>query len=228
MEQAATRAREAAADPPEPTPELALLLAERAAREHPPAPDAPVRIPASRFKDYLGAAPALQRPLPERPYRQTRLGTLFHAWVEQRAGVVAAGATLDDALWDDAAEDADSGAAPEASELAQLQERFLASEWAHLQPIEVETEIDVAMPDALGDGRPHVIICKLDAVYRRGDRIEIVDWKTGRAPRTAAERDERMLQLQLYRQAYHAKHGVPVDQIDVVLFYVADGLILRG
>ena len=170
----------------------------------------------------------LQRPLPERPYRQTRLGTLFHAWVEQRAGVVAAGATLDDALWDDATEDAGSGAAPEASELAQLQERFLASEWAHLQPIEVETEIDVAMPDALGDGRPHVIICKLDAVYRRGDRIEIVDWKTGRAPRTAAERDERMLQLQLYRQAYHAKHGVPVDQIDVVLFYVADGLILRG
>ena len=229
VEQAAKRAREAAADPPEPTPELALLLAERAARENPPAPDAPVRIPASRFKDYLGAAPALQRPLPERPYRQTRLGTLFHAWVEQRAGVVAAGATLDDALWDDAAaEDAGSGAAPEASELAQLQERFLASEWAHLQPIEVETEIDVAMPDALGDGRPHVIICKLDAVYRRGDRIEIVDWKTGRAPRTAAERDERMLQLKLYRQAYHAKHGVPVDQIDVVLFYVADGLILRG
>ena len=175
------------------------------------------------------AVAALAVPLPERPYRQTRLGTLFHAWVEQRAGVVAAGATLDDALWDDAAaEDAGSGAAPEASELAQLQERFLASEWAHLQPIEVETEIDVAMPDALGDGRPHVIICKLDAVYRRGDRIEIVDWKTGRAPRTAAERDERMLQLQLYRQAYHAKHGVPVDQIDVVLFYVADGLILRG
>ena len=37
-----------------------------------------------------------------------------------------------------------------------------------------------------------------------------------------------MLQLELYRRAYHAKHGVPMDQIDVVLFYVADGLLLRA
>ena len=31
-------------------------------------------------------AAALRRPMPERPYRQTRLGTLFHGWVEQRYG----------------------------------------------------------------------------------------------------------------------------------------------
>ena len=96
-----------------------------------------------------------------------------------------------------------------------------------MQPLEVETEIDVTISDPLGDGRPHVVICKLDAVYRRGDRIEIVDWKTGRAPRTAAERDERMVQLRLYREAYHAKHGIAREDIDVVLFYVADGLVLR-
>ena len=29
---------------------------------------------------------ALRRPMPERPYRATRLGTLFHAWVESAAG----------------------------------------------------------------------------------------------------------------------------------------------
>ena len=97
-----------------------------------------------------------------------------------------------------------------------------------LQPIEVETEIDFVDVDAFGDGRPHIVICKLDAVYRRGDRIEIVDWKTGRPPRTAAERTERMLQLELYRRAYHAKHGVPLEMIDVALFYVADELILRA
>ncbi len=43
-----------------------------------------------------------------------------------------------------------------------------------------------------------------------------------------AEQDERMLQLELYRQAYHAKHGVPLDEIDVALFYVGEDLILRA
>ena len=37
-----------------------------------------------------------------------------------------------------------------------------------------------------------------------------------------------MLQLELYRRAYSAKHGVPTDRIDVALFYVGDGLVLRG
>ena len=76
-----------------------------------------------------------------------------------------------------------------------------------------------------------MVICKLDAVYRRedrGGRIEIVDWKTGRPPRTAAEREERMLQLALYRLAYHRAHGVPLEDIDVALYYVGDDLVVRG
>ena len=228
--QAADRVRAAmAADPaPEPSDELALLLAEQREREHPSRPPAPVRIPASRFKDYLGAAPALDRPLPERPYRQSRLGTAFHSWVEQRSGLVGAGSSPDDVLWAEEEDGSATAGDPESERaLASLRERFLASEWASLQPLEVETEIDVTISDPLGDGRPHVVICKLDAVYRRGDRIEIVDWKTGRAPRTAAERDERMVQLRLYREAYHAKYGIAREDIDVVLFYVADGLVLR-
>lgn len=77
----------------------------------------------------------------------------------------------------------------------------------------------------------HIVICKLDAVYRRADRggrIEIVDWKTGKAPRTADEREERMLQLALYRLAYHRRFDVPLEEIDVALYYVADDLIIRG
>ncbi|MFT4214893.1 MAG: ATP-dependent DNA helicase [Microbacterium sp.] len=228
---AAACVRAAAEQPrPQPSRDLRVLLAERAERARTRPATAPVRIPASRLKDYLGDAPALERPMPERPYRQTRVGTLFHAWVEQRSGLVGTGVSLDDALWEQDDElIPDEGASPAATAgLAALQERFLASEWADLQPIEVETEIDVAMPDALGDGRTHVVICKLDAVYRRGGRIEIVDWKTGRPPRTATEREERMLQLQLYRRAYHARHGIPLEQIDVALFYVADGIILRA
>ena len=43
-----------------------------------------------------------------------------------------------------------------------------------------------------------------------------------------AERAERMLQLELYRRAYHHKHGVPLAEIDVALYYVADDLVLRA
>lgn len=229
---AAARVREAMVSAPAtPTRDLELLLAERAARAAGQKRAAPTRIPASRFKDFVAdydaAATAVARPLPERPYRQTRLGTLFHSWVEQRSGLVARSRSADDVLWDDD-EDAGSMSSADADALDRLREAFLASEWGPLQPIEVETEIDFVDVDAFGDGRPHIVICKLDAVYRRGDRIEIVDWKTGRPPRTAAERTERMLQLELYRRAYHAKHGVPLEMIDVALFYVADELILRA
>ncbi|WP_194398556.1 ATP-dependent DNA helicase [Microbacterium atlanticum] len=215
-------------------PQAALLLAERDARRARPTLTAPTRIAASRYKDYAadleGTLAAIARPMPERPFRQTRLGTLFHAWVEQRSGRVGLGGSIDDALWetDDDATGTAAGSA-DAAALDALRERFLASEWAALQPIEVETEIDFTTVGP--DGLPHIVICKLDAVYRRkdrGGRLEIVDWKTGAAPRTPAEKDERMLQLELYRQAYHAKHGVPLDEIDVALFYVAEGIILRG
>ena len=229
---AAAVRRAQAAPPAAASRDLELLLAERAERTSERVGHAPTRIPASRYKEFagdLGAAVAeLARPLPERPYRQTRLGTQFHSWVEQRSGIGGAGASLDDPLWFGDAEPAGGG---DAEALDRLVANFLSSEWADLQPLEVETEIDLAVEDLLGDGRPHVVICKLDAVYRRDDRggrIEIVDWKTGRAPRGEAERAERMLQLELYRRAYHAKHGVPLDRIDVALYYVADDLVIRG
>ena len=219
-------ARDAA--PTEPDPDLALLLAERAARLRPVHAPAPTRIPASRFKDYVAdygaAVEEVRRPMPERPYRQTRLGTLFHAWVEQRSGLVGAGVGLDDGgLW----EDDDLGAsAADAAELQRLRDCFERSEWAALQPLEVETEIDFVTQRL--DGREHVVICKLDAVYRRGERYEIVDWKTGKPPVTAEDRRSRMVQLELYREAYHAKHGIPLEAIDVALFYVGNELIIRG
>ncbi|MDQ4214033.1 ATP-dependent DNA helicase [Microbacterium capsulatum] len=242
VQAAADAVRQASASPiaPAPSEELERLLAEREARQRGVLADAPMRVPASRFKDYVtdygGTIRSLTRPMPERPYRQTRLGTLFHAWVEHRSGSVGVGTSLDDALWDlddlDLAHDANAGdeiARADAEDLARLREIFERSEWAPLKPIAVETEIDFALP--VGDGEPpRIVICKLDAVYRRedrGGRIEIVDWKTGRPPATAAEREERLLQLALYRLAYHRRFGVPMDEIDVALFYVADDLVIR-
>ncbi|WP_424980923.1 UvrD-helicase domain-containing protein [Microbacterium sp. S308A+] len=232
---AAVRAAAETGSRPAPSRELERLLAERAARLRGIDADAPTRVPASRFKDYVsdfrGTVRSLARPMPERPYRQTRLGTLFHAWVEHRSGLVGAGPVLDDALWE--GEDAegvgaDEGAQADAADLARLREIFESSEWAPLQPIAVETEIDFTLPP-IEDEPGRIVICKLDAVYRReGGRIEIVDWKTGRPPATASEREERMLQLALYRLAYHRRYGVPLTEIDVALYYVADDLVIRG
>ncbi|WP_224785798.1 ATP-dependent DNA helicase [Microbacterium caowuchunii] len=215
----------------EPDEELALLLAEREERMRPTPGHAPVRIPASAYKDfvadYASAVAAVERPLPERPYTETTLGTRFHAWVERRAGMSAM-TSLDDALWD-SSEDGDPAGADADAAFDRLVDTFERSEWGPLQPIEVETEIDFRHVGL--DGRPHVVVCKLDAVYRRedrGGRIEIVDWKTGRAPRNADEARERMVQLELYRRAYHERHGVPLDEIDVALYYVAEDRVIRG
>ncbi|MFA4895738.1 UvrD-helicase domain-containing protein [Microbacterium sp.] len=242
VESAAARVRAVEGEPVA-SVQLGRLLAERAERQRGIRAEPPARVPASKFKDYVtdfdGTVRALSRPMPERPYRQTRLGTLFHAWVEHRSGLVGAGAGPESALWDSDEEQPDqwSVSAADEADLARLREIFEGSEWATRQPIAVEIEIDFALgggtaAGATGSaGEGHIVICKLDAVYRRedrGGRIEIVDWKTGKAPRNASEREERMLQLALYRLAYHRRFAVPLDEIDVALYYVADDLVIRG
>ncbi|MFF1634054.1 ATP-dependent DNA helicase [Leifsonia sp. NPDC058248] len=206
--------------------DIDLLLAERANR----ATDAelvelPTRIPASRFKDYVTdtatVAAALRRPMPERPYRQTRLGTLFHGWVEQRYGTVAGGSDVIDAA---AAElDDPVGETLESAELGELRRTFEASEWADRRPHEVEIEIHVTLAG-------HVIVCKLDAVYPADDGVhtyQIVDWKTGKAPRDADDLERKQLQLALYRLAYARYAGIDPQFIDAVFYFVADDTVIR-
>jgi DNA helicase-2/ATP-dependent DNA helicase PcrA len=207
------------------TRDLELLLAEREARLAPTSVDIPTRVPASRFHDYVTeperVAGELRRPMPERPFSATRLGTLFHAWVEQRFGF-GIGADAIDALIDEQ----DSGAAIggtafDGQSLAALQARFAASEWASRRPLEVEREIHLPFDD-------RVIICKIDAVYAEPDgRVRIVDWKTGRAPKDAADLERKQLQLALYRLAYARWAGIPEDRIDAAFYFVADDRVLE-
>jgi DNA helicase II / ATP-dependent DNA helicase PcrA len=198
-----------------------VLLAERARRAAGSRIPLPDRIPASRFKDFVddvdAVLDAVRRPMPERPYRATRLGTVFHAWVERRAGTAGSAELLDAALADrdDPIEPGDDVPGLEA-----LQRTFEASEWGGLEPLEVETEIQVPF-----EGR--VLVCKIDAVYRRGDRIEIVDWKTGRPPTSAADAELKQFQLALYRFAYATREGIDPDTIDAAFYYVAHDLVVR-
>lgn len=182
--------------------------------------DLPNRVPASRFKDYVTrpaeVAASLRRPMPERPYRATRLGTLFHSWVEERSGFTAVTETID--AFEIEQDDPDRQV--EQHELNRLIEIFERSPWASLRPIEVEREIHLPF-----DGR--VIICKIDAVYRIDGRYQVVDWKTGKAPKDAADLERRQLQLAMYRLAYARWAGIDEGLIDACFYFVSDDRIIH-
>ncbi|WP_336653267.1 ATP-dependent helicase [Leucobacter sp. MMO-57] len=232
------------------------------------------RITASTFHEFVDEPEAAERarlrPVPQRPYRRTRVGNRFHEWVERRSStavgtrltlpgfgdgafVVEPGESgvIDATGFEESGEFSDSFGAPELPDaevafgasgvigepvesavgpvaghddeeraLQQLIANFERSEWAELQPIAVEQEISLPFAG-------NRLVCKLDAVFRHGDRVEIVDWKTGRAPRDDAERETRFYQLALYRHAWASWTGTPLDRIDATLYYVADDVILR-
>ena len=158
--------------------------------------------------------------MPERPYRATRLGTLFHSWVEERYGVGGSTEVID-AFGVELDSDFGADDPPvEQEELARLRETFERSEFAALKPVEVEIEIHLVL-----DGE--IIVCKLDAVYLVDGRYRIVDWKTGKAPKDAADLESKQLQLALYRQAFAEWKQIDPGQIDAVFYYVSDDRVIR-
>jgi DNA helicase-2/ATP-dependent DNA helicase PcrA len=213
-------------------PMVRLLLAERdtAQRSAAPTLDAVDRLTASTFHEYIedpsDAERRRLRPMPVRPYRRTRVGNLFHDWVERRAST-ALGTTLTLAAVDDALnpqldprDEAETEAEHHEDELQQLIEQFEQSRWASLQPLAVELEITLPFAGS-------TLVCKLDAIYAAPEdspaTIEIVDWKSGASPQTEAERVTRFLQLDLYRHAYAQWSGIAPELIEATLFYVAEG-----
>jgi DNA helicase-2/ATP-dependent DNA helicase PcrA len=179
----------------------------------------PTRVPASRFKDFVtdpaSVASSLRRPMPQKPYRATQLGTIFHSWVENRYGQPGAADDLDAF---DTELDGEDLVDDEA--LAGLKAIFEASPWGSRAAVDVEREIHLPF-----DGQ--VVICKIDAVYQHGDRFEVVDWKTGKPPRDAADLEQKQLQLALYRLAYAKWRGIDPDLIDAVFYFVASDEVIR-
>ncbi len=202
--------------------DLELLLAERqrALADSALAP-IPNRIAASRFKDFVtdpqAVARMIRRPMPEKPFRQTRLGTRFHSWVENRYGIVGGAEMIDASLGEQDFDDAMN--IVEETELARLQAIFEASGFATRLPVEVEVEIHLVLA-----GR--VVVCKIDAIFRDGDRYQVVDWKTGKAPKDEADLEVKQLQLALYRLAYARWKGIDPDLIDAVFYFVSDDAVI--
>ena len=202
--------------------ELEILLDERESRlKIASEVELPVRIQASRFKDFVRKtdemAERFRRPVPEKPYKSTMQGTLFHSWVEARFGFVGNTETLDAT---DIESDADE--LTNFAELEKLKATFEKSRWAKLEPVEIECEIQVTIG-------ANTFICKLDAVFATETGYEIVDWKTGKPPKDGDENDlfERSLQLSLYRMAYSRYRGISESQIDVSLYFVNEDREIR-
>jgi DNA helicase II / ATP-dependent DNA helicase PcrA len=195
-----------------------VLLAERTAvaahREE-------VLLPASMSvvqlvelaADPAALARRLRRPLPFPPNPTARRGTAFHAWLEKRFG---SRALLD---LDELPGSADEDAAPD-EDLIQLQDAFLASEWAERTPHEVEVPFtcDVAGISLRG---------RMDAVFLDRDGTwTVIDWKTGAIP-ADADLPALTVQLAAYRLAWASLSDTPVHQVRAAFHYVRHNRTIR-
>ncbi|MGY1804783.1 ATP-dependent helicase [Blastococcus sp. SYSU D00922] len=195
-----------------------LLLRERA-RHASPTVDVPlpshlsVSALVTLRRDPAELARRLRRPMPAAPAPQARRGTAFHAWLEERFGA----AKLVDL--DELPGSGDEFAAPDGV-LAELQEAFLASEWADRQPAEVEVPFETPLGPLTLRGR-------IDAVFQREDGgFEVIDWKTGPPP-SGGELSAAAVQLAAYRLGWSRLTGVPVEQVSAGFHHVAANVTLR-
>jgi DNA helicase-2/ATP-dependent DNA helicase PcrA len=201
-----------------------LLLAERAARAAAQGAGISVPLPAqlsvsslvSLARDPAELARQVRRPMPRPPARQARRGTAFHRWLEERYGQQR---LIDDEdLFGDDAEEADA-------ELAELRERFERGEWADRWPAHVEVPFETLIGDRQVRGR-------IDAVFAREDPdkeqvYDVVDWKTGRPPFSAQDKQAVAVQLAAYRLAWAKLADVPVDSVRAAFYYVAHDTTVR-
>ena len=200
-----------------------LLLAEREQRQA--GPEVLVGLPrrlavsalVTMARDPAELAQQVRRPMPRPPAPKATRGTVFHEWLEQRYGQ----AQLIDAdeLPGAADDDAATGADPE---LAELKAAFEAGAWANRWPAEVEVGFETLIGGRMIRGR-------IDAVFADdpGGGFDVVDWKTGRQPGSASEKQAVAVQLAAYRLAWAALAGVDVGHVRAAFYYVRDDATVR-
>jgi DNA helicase-2/ATP-dependent DNA helicase PcrA len=152
------------------------------------------------YEDPEALALAIRRPMPRASDEFSRRGTAFHLWIEKHFNRAT--------LFDD--EDFDQLEPLEADQkLEDLKASWLSSEWAERTPHDVEVPFETVIAGVLIRGR-------IDAVYKDGDRYEVVDWKTGskKLGKSAA------IQLAVYRLAWATLEGVSVDDVSAAFHYV--------
>jgi DNA helicase-2/ATP-dependent DNA helicase PcrA len=154
----------------------------------------------------------IRRPMPSHANLYARRGTEFHGWVERHLNRPQLWGE-DDWEWEERLSD---------GELKALKEAWLASKWAQRKPLEVEFPFEVVIDGTLLRGR-------IDAIYQDvsdSERIEVVDWKTGKA-KSGAELEEAAIQLAAYRLAVAKVFGKPLIAISAAFHYVTDDATVR-
>jgi ATP-dependent DNA helicase UvrD/PcrA len=196
-----------------------LLLAERERRRRRGDGPVDVVLPARLSVSALVAlardpdelARQVRRPMPRPPARQARRGTAFHLWLEERFGQQRL--IGDDDLF---AEEEDTDA-----DLLELRARFEAGEWGGRWPSAVEVPFDTVIGDRQVRGR-------IDAVFSEAaGGFDVVDWKTGKPPRTKAEKEAVAVQLAAYRLAWATLAGAPLDRVRAAFYYVRHDKTVR-
>jgi DNA helicase-2/ATP-dependent DNA helicase PcrA len=190
------------------------LLAERDRSADASVPPLPTQLSVSTLvelgRDPEAVAKRLLRRLPTRPDPYALLGTAFHDWV-QRFFHAERLFDLDDLP---GAVDQDTGGA---EELAELQAAFALSPWAARTPVDVEVPFDMVIGGRVVRGR-------IDAVFADADGgATVVDWKTGEPPHTPEAKRHAAVQLAVYRIAWAALSGCPVESVRAAFHYVRNG-----
>ena len=196
--------------------DLFALIAEERRRKQGATVFLPERISVSMLEDLRSDPGALamriRRPMPSHANLYARRGTEFHGWVERHLNRPQLWGE-DDWEWEERLSD---------GELKALKEAWLASKWAQRKPLEVEFPFEVVIDGTLLRGR-------IDAIYQDvsdSERIEVVDWKTGKA-KSGAELEEAAIQLAAYRLAVAKVFGKPLSAISAAFHYVKDDATVR-
>ncbi|MGA1705694.1 MAG: ATP-dependent helicase [Candidatus Nanopelagicaceae bacterium] len=164
------------------------------------------------YKDPNGLAIRIRRPMPSHTNLFARRGTEFHAWVERYLNRPQIWAE-DEWEWDEALSD---------TQLKELKDAWLSSEWASRTPLEVEFPFEVVIDGTLLRGR-------IDAIYqdpRDIERIEVVDWKTGRV-KSGDDLSSAATQLAAYRLAVAKLFSKPLESISAAFHYVEANETIR-
>jgi DNA helicase-2/ATP-dependent DNA helicase PcrA len=136
------------------------------------------------------------RPLPAPPRPAARLGTVVHRLLERRARTLPDLVDVGDLGGEDAA-----GSTPEPGLVERATRNFAATRYARLPAPEAEVGV------ALRSG-PWVVRGRIDAIFRTGADVEVVDWKTGQP---AEPEPGRLDQVGLYaltlRELGQLPHG---------------------
>ncbi|SEJ19592.1 ATP-dependent DNA helicase [Demequina mangrovi] len=196
--------------------EISAMLEERREREQGVGDVAmPAHLSTSALvalrRDRDAFTAQLRRPLPAQPTAAAQRGSLLHAWIEAQYGHVPL-LSIDDL-----------GPDEDAADIEALTEAFARSAWAARTPSHIEVDVEVPIAGV-------TIRSRIDAVFPAGaglDRVTVVDWKSGSAPRDPEERASREVQLAVYRLAWSEWTGVPLEDVDAAFHYVKDDATVR-